>query len=114
MPETVLKITKHESKSKVHPRTSYEGPEGRVSSVGIATRYRQNGPGIESRWRRDFPRPSIPALGPTQPPTQWAPLHFSGGKAAVAWLRLPTPSSAGVKERVELNIYSLSEPLGIT
>ena len=38
---------------------------GRDSSVGIATRYGLDGPGIESRWGRDFPHPSRPALGPT-------------------------------------------------
>jgi hypothetical protein len=46
---------------------------GRVSSVGIATRYGQDCPGIESRLGRDFPYSSRPALGPTQPPTQWVP-----------------------------------------
>jgi hypothetical protein len=43
------------------------------SSVGIAIRYRLDGPGIESRWGRDIPQPSRPALGPTQPPAQWVP-----------------------------------------
>ena len=33
------------------------------SSVGIATRYGLDGPGIESLWGRDFPHPSRPALG---------------------------------------------------
>ena len=33
---------------------------GRDSSVGIATRYGLDGPGIESRWGRDFPHPSRP------------------------------------------------------
>ena len=37
-----------------------------TSSVGIATRYGMDGPGIGSRWGRDFPQPSIPDLGPTQ------------------------------------------------
>ena len=38
--------------------------------VRIATRYGLKGPGIESRWRRDFPHLSWPAPGPTQPPVQ--------------------------------------------
>jgi hypothetical protein len=43
------------------------------SSAGIATRYGMDGPGIESRWGREFPYPSRPTLGRTQPPIQWAP-----------------------------------------
>jgi hypothetical protein len=45
--------------------------EGRDSSVGIATGYGLDGPGIESRQRRDFSHTSRPALGPIQPPVQW-------------------------------------------
>jgi hypothetical protein len=45
----------------------------RDSSVGIATRYGLEGPGIESRWGRYFPHLSGPALGATQPPVQWVP-----------------------------------------
>ena len=44
---------------------------GPGSSAGIATGYGLDGPGIESRWRWDFPYLSRPALGPTQPPVQW-------------------------------------------
>ena len=84
---------------------------GRDSSVGIATRYGLDGPGIESRWGQDYPHPSRPALGPTQLPIQWVPGLFSGGKAAGAWRWPPTPSSAEVKESVELYIYSPSVPL---
>jgi hypothetical protein len=51
---------------------------GLDSSVRIATRYGLDGPGIESRWGRDFPHPSRPALGPTQPPIQWVPGLFRG------------------------------------
>jgi len=44
---------------------------GRDRAVGINTGYGLDGPRIESRWGRDFPHPSGPALGPTQPPIQW-------------------------------------------
>ena len=46
---------------------------GPGSSVGIATDYGLDGPGIESRWGRDFTHLSRPTLGPTQHPVQWVP-----------------------------------------
>ena len=51
------------------------------SSVGIATSYGLDGPGIESRWGRDFSHQSTPALGPTHN-GYWV---FPGGRAAGAW-----------------------------
>jgi len=48
------------------------------SVVGIATVYGPDGPGIESRWGRDFPHLSRPALGPSLLPVQSAP-GLSGG-----------------------------------
>ena len=39
----------------------------------IETHHGLDGPGIESRWRRDFPHPSRPSLGLFHPPIQWLP-----------------------------------------
>ena len=41
---------------------------GLVSSVGTATRYWLDGPGIECLLKQAYPHQSRPALGPTQPP----------------------------------------------
>jgi hypothetical protein len=56
----------------------------RDSSVGTATRYGLDAPGIESRWGRDFPHLSTPTLGPNQPPVQWIRLSLPWVKAAGA------------------------------
>jgi hypothetical protein len=76
----------------------------RDSSVGTATNYGLEGPGIESRWGLDFPHPSRPALGTTQPPIKLY-RAFPRGKAAGAWCWPPTSSNAKVKEEVELYLY---------
>ena len=57
---------------------------GRDISVGIATRYGVDGPKIESRWGRNFPHPTRPALGLTEPPKMGTG-SFPGGKVAGAW-----------------------------
>jgi hypothetical protein len=75
---------------------SFSG-RGRDSSVLVATGYGLDGPGIESRWGRDFPHTSRSAPGPTQPPVQWVP-GLSRGTAAGAWCCHPPPSSAQVKK----------------
>jgi transposase-like protein len=72
------------------------------SVVGIATRYGLYGPGILSPWGREFSHPSRPIVGPTQPPVEAKRLRLGVYHTA--------PSISEVKERVELYIYSQSEP----
>jgi 8-oxo-dGTP pyrophosphatase MutT (NUDIX family) len=75
---------------------------GSRSVVGIATAYGLDGTGIESRWGRGFPRLSRPALRPTQPPVNGYRV-FPGGKVRPGRdADLSPPSSAQVKNRVEL------------
>jgi hypothetical protein len=68
---------------------------GPGSSVSIATGYGLDGPGIESRWKQDFPHLSRPVLGPTQPPVQWV-LGLSQGYRPGHDTDLSPPSSAEV------------------
>ena len=58
---------------------------GRDNSVDTAIRFRLDGPAIESRWEGDFPHPSRPALGPTQPPIRCVTDIFPGDRAAGMW-----------------------------
>jgi hypothetical protein len=55
----------------------------------------------------DIPHPSRPGLGPTQPPIEWS---FPGVKRPGRCVDHPPPSSAEVKVRVELYLYSPSGP----
>jgi len=73
----------------------------RDSSVGIATRYGLDGPGIESRWGQDFSAP-FQTMGTGSFP--------GGSKADEAWRSPTTASNVKVKERVQLYLYSLSGP----
>jgi len=56
---------------RINIKYTANGVPGSLAS--IATGYGLDGPGIESRWMRDFPHLSRPALGSTQPPVQWVP-----------------------------------------
>ena len=77
-------------------------------SVGIASRYGLGGPRFESRLGGEIFR-----TRPDRPWGQPSLLYngyrvFSEGKTAGTWHWPPTPSSAEVKERAELYLYSPS------
>ena len=56
---------------------------GQDSSVGIATRYGLDGPGIESRFLARFFGPVLTDPGgPKLLATQWSPGHLTGFKVA--------------------------------
>jgi len=83
---------------------------GRDSSVGIATRYGLDGPGIESRWEA---RVSAPVqTGPGAHPASYTmgTEYFPGVKRPGRGVDHLPLSSAEVKERVELYLYSSSGP----
>jgi len=85
---------------------------GPGSSVGIGTGYGLDGPGIESRWERDFPHLSRPALEPTQPPIEWVSGLCRGKERPERDADPSSPSSAVVK-KVELYLYSSYGPHGL-
>ena len=75
------------------------------SSVGVASLYRLDGPGIESRLGAKFSPPV--QTGPVANPASYTmgTGSFLGVKRPGAWHWPPTPSNAEVKGRVELYLY---------
>jgi hypothetical protein len=88
----------------------WERHVGRDSVVRVVTHYGLDGPGIESLWGWDFPHPSRPSLGPTQPLYNGSQVSFSAVKRPGRGFDHPPPSSAEVKERVNLYLCSPSGP----
>jgi len=74
-----------------------------------------DGPGIESRWRRDFPFLSRRDLGPTQPSVQFTMGmgSFPGVKSGREVMMNPYPFYCRGQERVELYLYSPYGPYGL-
>ena len=83
---------------------------GRDSSVGIATRYGLDGPGIEFRWGRDFPHLSRQALGPQPASCIMGTESFPELKRPGRNVDFPPLSSNEVIERVEVYLYSPCGP----
>jgi hypothetical protein len=78
------------------------------SSVGIATRYGLDGPGLESRWGARFS--VLIQTGPGAQPAFYTmgTGSFQGVERVGRSVDHPPPSTAEVKERVELYFYSTS------
>ena len=75
----------------------------------MATRYGLDGPGIESQWRARFSASvqTVPRAYPVS--CTMSKGSFPGVKRPGRGVDHPPPSSAEVKERVELYLYSPSE-----
>jgi hypothetical protein len=74
--------------------------------VSIATRYGMGGQGIESRWGEIFCTLSDRPWGPPTPLYDAYRVSFPGVKRPGRGVDHPLPSSAEVKERVELYLPS--------
>jgi hypothetical protein len=72
---------------------------GPVSVVSIETGYGLDGPGIESRWGRDFPHLSRPAMGPIQAFVQWVPVISRSKERPERDADPSSPSSAVVMKK---------------
>jgi hypothetical protein len=74
-----------------------------VGKFAIGWRIRGSNPG---GWG-EFPHPSRPALGLTQPPVKYVPGLLSGVSRPGRGVDHPPPSSAKFKERVQLDDYCI-------
>ena len=81
---------------------------GRGSSVGIATRYGLDGPGIESRWGARFSAPVHTGPGAHPASCTMDTGSFPGVKRPGRGADHPPPSKCRCHERVELYLYSPS------
>ena len=104
----------NETNFSLIPSKAQQSIVGRCSSVGIATSYGLDGPGIESRWGGEIFR--------TCPDRPWDPpsLLYNGYRVLPGGKERPgrdadpsPPSSAVGHERVELYLYSPYGPCSL-
>jgi len=84
---------------------------GPGSVVCRATAYGLDGPGIESRWGRNFPHLFRPTLRPTQPPVQWVP-GLSGAVRCGGGMTLTPHSLLVPRSKIEYS-YTSTLPKGL-
>jgi hypothetical protein len=80
-------------------------------SVGTATRYRLDGPGIESWCKRHFLQSIHTRPGAHPASYTMSTRSFPGVKQPGCGIDHPTPSNTGVKERLQLYLYPTSGTL---
>jgi hypothetical protein len=114
-------IKTYKTKGNAHTKTNIKNSTiwllvqthnaGRDSSVAIQTRYWLDGPEIESRWRRDFLHQSklAPGAHPASHKMDTGSLSRGANRPGCG-LDHPPTSRAEVEERVQLYLYSPSEP----
>jgi hypothetical protein len=83
---------------------------GRDSSVGIATRYGLDGPGIKFQWGARLSAPVQTSGGAHPASCTMGTGSFPGVKRPGHGVDHQPPSSAKVKERAEIYLYSPSGP----
>ena len=83
----------------------FEWIVGWDNSVGLASRYGLDGPGIESRWGARFSAPVQTSPGAHPASYTMDTGSFPGVKRPGRDVDNPSPSSAEVKERVEVYLY---------
>ena len=86
----------------------FVGRDGGVGRFATGWEVRRSNPVGTS-----FPHSSRKALEPIQVPVQWVPGLLPRGKAAWEWRWPPNPTTAEVRERVNLHLYSLLDLHGL-
>ena len=86
-------------------RSQFNRYRGSIPWAGITTHYGLDGPGIESRWRRDFPHPVQTGSGAHPASYVMGTGSFPGVKRPGRGVDHPPTSSAEVKVRVQLYLY---------
>ena len=89
----------------------WHSPHHRDSSVGTATRYGMKSPEIETQCGARFSAPLQTGRGAHTASYTMGTGSFPGGKAAGAWRRPPTQSSAEVKGRVDILSASVNRAI---